>query len=30
VPPELMLRSDTTAVLGRRMLQAMMDAELKS
>jgi phenylpropionate dioxygenase-like ring-hydroxylating dioxygenase large terminal subunit len=27
VPPELMLRSDTTAVLGRRMLQAMMDAE---
>jgi vanillate O-demethylase monooxygenase subunit len=27
VPPELMLRSDTTAVLGRRVLQAMMDAE---
>ena len=27
VPPELMLRSDTTAVMGRRVLQAMMDAE---
>ena len=27
VPPELMLRSDTTAVQGRRILQAMMDAE---
>ena len=27
VPPELMLRSDTTAVQGRRVLQAMMDAE---
>lgn len=27
VPPELMLRSDTTAVMGRRMLQSMMDAE---
>ena len=27
VPPELLLRSDTTAVLGRRVLQAMMDAE---
>ena len=26
-PPELMLKSDTNAVLGRRMLQAMMDAE---
>jgi len=28
VPPELMLRSDTTAVLGRRVLQAMMDQEV--
>ncbi|MEN9704145.1 MAG: hypothetical protein RLZZ393_24, partial [Pseudomonadota bacterium] len=27
LPPELMLRSDTTAVLGRRVLQAMMDKE---
>lgn len=27
VPPELMLRSDTTAVLGRRVLQRMMDEE---
>ncbi len=27
LPPELMLKSDTTAVQGRRMLQAMMDAE---
>ena len=27
VPTELMLRSDTTAVMGRRVLQAMMDAE---
>lgn len=26
-PPELMLKSDHNAVLGRRMLQAMMDAE---
>lgn len=26
-PPELMVRSDTNAVEGRRMLQAMMDAE---
>lgn len=28
VPAELMIRSDTTAVQGRRILQAMMDAEL--
>lgn len=27
LPPELMLKSDTTAVQGRRMLQAMMDVE---
>lgn len=27
VPTELMLRSDTTAVMGRRVLQSMMDAE---
>lgn len=27
LPPELMLKSDTTAVLGRRKLQQMMDAE---
>lgn len=27
LPPELMLKSDGTAVLGRRKLQAMMDAE---
>ncbi|HWJ69595.1 MAG TPA: aromatic ring-hydroxylating dioxygenase subunit alpha [Sphingobium sp.] len=27
IPPELMLKSDTTAVQGRRILQAMMDAE---
>lgn len=27
LPPELMLKSDATAVRGRRMLQAMMDAE---
>jgi len=27
LPPELMLKSDATAVIGRRMLQAMMDAE---
>jgi phenylpropionate dioxygenase-like ring-hydroxylating dioxygenase large terminal subunit len=27
LPPELMLRSDTTAVLGRRILQDMMDKE---
>lgn len=27
LPPELLLKSDTTAVLGRRILQAMMDAE---
>lgn len=27
LPPELMLRSDTTAVQGRRILQAMMDKE---
>jgi len=27
VPPELMLKSDTTAVQGRRILQAMMDRE---
>jgi len=27
LPPELMIRSDTTAVEGRRMLQRMMDAE---
>ncbi|MDF2638481.1 MAG: putative iron-sulfur protein [Novosphingobium lindaniclasticum] len=27
VPPELMLKSDATAVQGRRILQAMMDAE---
>ena len=27
IPAELMLRSDTTAVLGRRVLQAMMDRE---
>jgi len=27
-PPELMLKSDHNAVLGRRMLQAMMDAEV--
>jgi vanillate O-demethylase monooxygenase subunit len=26
-PPELMVKSDTNAVVGRRMLQAMMDAE---
>jgi vanillate O-demethylase monooxygenase subunit len=26
-PPELMLRSDTTAAIGRRILQAMMDKE---
>jgi hypothetical protein len=26
-PPELMVKSDTKAVVGRRMLQAMMDAE---
>jgi vanillate O-demethylase monooxygenase subunit len=30
VPPELMLRSDTTAVMGRRVLQAMMDKEAAS
>lgn len=28
VPPELMLRSDQTAVMGRRALQAMMDREM--
>ncbi|MBO9581201.1 MAG: Rieske 2Fe-2S domain-containing protein [Sphingobium sp.] len=28
VPPELMLKSDQTAVMGRRALQAMMDREL--
>lgn len=27
IPPELMLKSDGTAVLGRRALQRMMDAE---
>ena len=27
MPDELMLRSDTTAVLGRRALEAMMDRE---
>jgi phenylpropionate dioxygenase-like ring-hydroxylating dioxygenase large terminal subunit len=27
LPPELMLKSDATAVIGRRALQAMMDAE---
>ena len=27
LPAELMLRSDTTAVQGRRILQAIMDAE---
>ena len=27
LPPELMLKSDGTAVLGRRALQKMMDAE---
>ena len=27
LPPELMLKSDATAVEGRRMLQRMMDAE---
>jgi vanillate O-demethylase monooxygenase subunit len=27
VPQELLLRSDQTAVMGRRRLQAMMDAE---
>ncbi|WP_253950786.1 hypothetical protein [Novosphingobium sp. SG751A] len=27
LPPELMLKSDGTAVLGRRALQRMMDAE---
>ncbi len=27
LPPELILKSDATAVIGRRMLQAMMDAE---
>lgn len=27
IPPELMLKSDATAVQGRRILQAMMDAE---
>ncbi|MBT0670721.1 Rieske 2Fe-2S domain-containing protein [Novosphingobium profundi] len=27
IPQELMLKSDTTAVMGRRILQAMMDAE---
>jgi vanillate O-demethylase monooxygenase subunit len=28
LPPELMLKSDTTAVQGRRILQAMMDREM--
>ncbi|WP_126174014.1 aromatic ring-hydroxylating dioxygenase subunit alpha [Altericroceibacterium xinjiangense] len=29
IPPELMLKSDATAVIGRRALQAMMDAEME-
>jgi len=29
LPPELMLKSDATAVVGRRAMQAMMDAERK-
>jgi phenylpropionate dioxygenase-like ring-hydroxylating dioxygenase large terminal subunit len=29
LPPELMLKSDATAIIGRRMLQAMMDEERK-
>ncbi len=28
LPPELMIKSDVTAVQGRRMLQAMMNAEM--
>ncbi|MBO9670128.1 MAG: Rieske 2Fe-2S domain-containing protein [Sphingobium sp.] len=30
IPPELMLKSDQTAVMGRRVLQAMMDREMAS
>jgi vanillate O-demethylase monooxygenase subunit len=30
LPPELMLKSDGTAVIGRRILQRMMDSERPS